>query len=141
MICGGRLKRRMKLMNKQDYSFWKLLRAQWSWNNDKRGLCIFTAISLVSTTIKFFLTDITYTETGLPINYLSLDALIMWCVLYVIDITWLLVFWQVCKLLIMTVLCGGVVYEIKQELKELEYEEFLNSKWKDYYEEMLTWRQ
>lgn len=121
-------------MNKE-YPFWKLLRAQWSWKNDRVMLIINLISGFFVSCVNLLLMEVTYTETGLPVEGSDLTILILVST-FVLGLFMTLVY-QLIKLSLLSLLCGLLCYGLN------------NNKWsgEDYYEmveryeEMLTWRQ
>lgn len=120
-------------MNK-DYPFWKLLRAQWSWKNDRVMLIINIITGFFISAVKLSTSEVTYTDTGLPVE--NSDMFVIFLILaFAISVMFSLVY-QTLKVVLLTTLCGLLCYGLN------------NNKWsgEDYYEmveryeEMLTWR-
>lgn len=120
-------------MNKE-YPFWKLLRAQWSWKNDRVMIILNLIASLFINCVHLLFAEVTYTETGLSVEGFDLTVLILISTF----VLWIFITiaYHTLKVILLTTLCGLLCYGLN------------NNKWsgEDYYEmveryeEMLTWR-
>lgn len=108
---------------KSNYSYWKVLRAQWSWKNDKIGLLGNSVLSVVVITY-YFITGI------LPASTI-VDYLVGFTGLIVILTLVYTIIYHILKLLILGPILVVVCYEAKNG----------NPKAESFYNEALTWRQ
>ncbi len=113
------------------YSFWKLLRAQWSWNNDKAVIYMSFALGFVWSLYSCLTGTFTNTATGEAIEptmyLLSVIFLIGWVFFSLLSV---LLPYQLAKVLILTFYCYFVTKFAKQG--EIDYIEA--------YEQALVWR-
>lgn len=116
------------------YSFWKLIRAQWSWNNDKIGLAVNLSISVLLTLSYILSGDIVYSETGSPVQGIDIIK-----GFFVVSLTYFVMFtlvYHTLKLIIMTIACSLVCYLTQNKFsKHPRYREAV-----EMYKEMLTCR-
>lgn len=118
-------------MNNESYTWWKLFKAQYSWNNDKISVYISLVISTIYTVVMFTTGGVIITDTGTPVDLLSVVAGIYWVGLTLFQLT----FYHTIKFLILgCVICGGVVYFANKGAGEDKLEA------RNTYREMLTWR-
>lgn len=110
---------------KSNYSYWKVLRAQWSWNNDKVGLLINAIISVILTLFYFISGAITMTATPDYLYILGLVIFFAW------QTVWLSFVYHTLKLVILGSILAVVCHEAKKG----------NPKAESFYNEALTWRQ
>lgn len=121
-----------------NYSFWKLLRAQWSWNNDKSGLLISLIIAVLLGSIMYFTNmQITNKDTGEIVNKLSSTGFIAWGIVCIALALWNIILYHTVKFILMCLFCGILVFLLKSDktTKELKQQYHLD------YLEALTWRQ
>lgn len=121
-------------MNKE-YPFWKLLRAQWSWKNDRVMIILNLITSLFINCVHLLFGEVTYTETGLPVEGFDLTILIL--ISTTVLGIFMTVMYQIIKLILFTMYCYLVCYSLKDKFSE----DKSYSEHKALYEEMLTWRQ
>lgn len=118
-------------MNNESYTWWKLFKAQYSWNNDKISVYIALINNAIYTVVLFSTGSIIFTDTGTPVDLLSVVAGIYWVGLTLFQLT----FYHTIKFLILgCIICGGVVYFANKG----EGEDKLEAQYQ--YKEMLTWR-
>ena len=117
-------------MNKK-YSWWKLLKAQYSWKNDKSSLYMHLLISCIITLFYVFTDSIIYTDTGLPVEFFSYAAMVCWVTMFLFLMT---IHHSVKFLFVGILLCGGVTY-FANNGDEKEQREAIAK-----YNDMLTWR-
>lgn len=120
-------------MNKQ-YTFWKLLRAQWSWNNDKIGLWIDLGIGVLTAMVYIYLGVFVYKDTGLPVE--GFDAVKIFFYVTMITAIYLSILYHTIKLILMTLICFIVYHLCKAKFSEESYYKEATL----LYEEMLEWR-
>jgi hypothetical protein len=106
-----------------NYSYWKVLRAQWSWNNDKFTLLFAVVVSLFLVGVVHF-TGIVY--VGSIEEYIKE----LFVILLVQMVSWLLLYYTLKVLLL-----GSCVMLVCKWVKDGD----CNAK--RIYKEILTWRQ
>ena len=115
------------------YSYWKLLRAQWSWNNTKglilTVICInFIFTGILTLTGGFTLTDTVTKEVIDPSGgMLALVFLVAWLVYSVFGV----VMYQILKVLLLTPVMCFITYHSNKGIQEAI----------NLYNEALVWRQ
>lgn len=118
-------------MNNENYTWWKLFKAQYSWGNDKISIYATLLISALFTIVMFSTGSVISTDTGTSVDLLSVPAIIYWLVFTL----YLLTLYHTIKFVILgCIICGGIVYfankgDGKDKLKA-----------RKTYREMLTWR-
>ena len=121
-----------------NYSFWKLLRAQWSWNNDKDGLLISFVLAVLLGSVMYFTNmQITDTDTGEIINKLSETGFIVWGILCITLALWNIMLYHTVKFILMSLFCGMLVFSLKSDKTTKGFKQQYHL---DYLE-ALTWRQ
>lgn len=108
-----------------NYSYWRVLRAQWSWKNDKFGILMDVIIAAAVTLFYFLSGSITITATP---EFLYVIGVL---VFFAGQVIWLALMYHTLKLLILGSILLLVCYEAKKG----------NSKAVAFYNEALTWRQ
>lgn len=115
------------------YSYWKLLRAQWSWNNIKELILMVMCVNFICTGILtltggFTLTDTVTKEVIDPsAGMLALVFLVAWLVYSVSCV----VMYQTLKVLLLTPVMCFITYHSNKGVQEAI----------NLYNEALTWRQ
>jgi len=118
-------------MNNEGYIWWRLFKAQYSWNNDKISVYISLLINAINTIWVFSTGSVTLTDTGTPVDLLSVVAVVYWLVFTL----YLLTIYHTIKFIFLgCIICGGVVYFANKGDGEDKLEA------RDTYREMLTWR-
>lgn len=95
------------------YKTFKLLKAQWSWSNDKSGLLVNLALSLILGLILTIKLPITFTVAYVILNFI-----------------WITSLYHTLKFIVLGLVCWLVASQANEG----------NEKAIDYYNEMLTWR-
>lgn len=113
-----------------NFSYWKLVRAQWSWKNDKIGLCISLGISLFVTLV-YLLYGVVYITAGTHLLYL-IGFVYFWGLSFL----FIEVSYHIMKLLVLGVYCILVTNMARGEVNTTTKQKAI-----DIYNEMLTWRQ
>ena len=112
---------------KDNYSFWKLFLAQWSWRNDRVMLfCNLLAAIFVSLGVVTF-SDITYVETGMIVS--GHELWVIFLKLVIIIWSTITLGYHLVKVIVMALFCGLICYFLKEKFKD-----------SDKYNELLTWR-
>jgi len=116
----------------ESYSYLKLLRAQYSWNNDKVTFYINSVLSLAISLLYVLTGVVTYTETSNPVEVFSSATFLLWMVWF----GWLMVLYHTIKFIVLgVVLCGAITYFAKYG------DEKEKSEAQERYREMMSWRQ
>ena len=106
----------------EDYKFWKLLLAQWSWNNDKWCLLLCTGSAIIQVLVYHVSGSILVTPAEQ--YWEGMRALLVGIIVLMV------LFYQVVKLLFFTLFCSCTVYLCRKGDSEAI----------SIYHEALTWR-
>ena len=121
-------------MNKR-YPFWKLLRAQWSWKNDRIMMLGNFGMAILINGLNIFSGEVTYTETGEPVSGLPL-FLIFITSSGILGVLMVLTYHAI-KLILLSIPCYLLCYGLnKNKWVGNDHYEMV-----ERYEKMLAWRQ
>jgi hypothetical protein len=113
-----------------NFSYWKLVRAQWSWKNDKIGMCISLGISLFILSVYLLYGVVSITAESYL--YYLIGFVYFWLyILLVIE-----VIYHTIKLLLLGSYCIAVTYIARNSTNTETKLKAITQ-----YNEMLTWRQ
>ena len=112
----------------KEYTWWRLVKNQYSWKNERSTFIIMLIISVLTVLINWSSGSLTYTDTGETIGLFT----VVYFIYFLVHYTWLLFLYYSLKFLLLCVIaCGFITYCSNSD------DEDLSTKAKGMYDEML----